>query len=76
MASRNLAGTFLRIRDVQCTENNENMALGMGKAFLHYGKYDSLEEAFTRIEAVSATELCDVANEIFDESALSSLIYE
>ena len=58
------------------TENNENMALGMGKAFLHYGKYDSLEEAFTRIEAVSATELCDVANEIFDESALSSLIYE
>ena len=58
------------------TENSENMALGMGKAFLHYGKYDSLEEAFARIEAVSATELCDVANEIFDESALSSLIYE
>lgn len=58
------------------TENSENMALGMGKAFLHYGKYDSLEDTFARIEAVSAIELCDVANEIFDESALSSLIYE
>lgn len=58
------------------TENSENMALGMGKAFLHYGKYDSLEDTFARIEAVSALELCDVANEIFDESALSSLIYE
>lgn len=58
------------------TENGENMALGMGKAFLHYGKYDSLEETFARIEAVTATDLCDVAREIFDESALSTLIYE
>lgn len=57
------------------TENSENMALGMGKAFLHYGKYDSLSETFARIEAVSAGELCEVANEIFDESALSTLIY-
>lgn len=58
------------------TENSENMALGMGKAFLYYGKYDSLEETFARIEAVSAEELREVANEIFDESALSTLIYE
>ncbi len=58
------------------SENSESMALGMGKAFLHYKKYESLQETFAHIEAVTALELCDVANEIFDESNLSRLIYE
>ena len=57
------------------TENSESMALGMGKAFLHYGRYDSLAETMARIEAVTAADILAVANEFFDESALSTLVY-
>ena len=57
------------------TESNETTALGMGKSFLRYGKYESLEESIARIGAVTASQLLEVANEIFDESALSTLIY-
>lgn len=59
---------------VVANENKENMALGMGKAFLRYNKYDSLEEIQRRIEAVTAEELHQIANEIFDERNLLTLI--
>lgn len=57
------------------SENNESMALGMGKSYMHYNRYDSLEDTFARINGVSAQDILAVANEIFDESALSTLIY-
>ncbi len=57
------------------TENNESMALGMGKSFLHYNRYDTLEESFSRINAVTADDILEVANEIFDERLLSTLVY-
>ncbi|WP_455498053.1 M16 family metallopeptidase [Coprobacter sp.] len=57
------------------TENRESMALGLGKTFLHYNKYDSLEESFQRIEAITATDLLQVANEILDEKAVSTLVF-
>lgn len=57
------------------SDNHESNTLGMAKAFLHYGKCESPEEVFRRIEALTSTQLLEVANEKFDESALSTLIY-
>ncbi|MDR0757873.1 MAG: insulinase family protein [Tannerella sp.] len=56
-------------------DNRENLFLGMGKSFLHRNRYDSPEEVFRKINAVTATQLRDVANEIFDPARISTLIY-
>lgn len=58
------------------SDNNENNALGMAKTFLHYNKYESSESVFRRIEALTAEELLEVANEMFAEEYLSTLIYK
>lgn len=58
------------------SDNFENLALDMGKTFLHYNRYESQEEVFQRIEALSADCLMEVANEIFDEHKRSVLIYQ
>lgn len=57
------------------SDNNENNALGMAKTFLHYNKYESSESVFRRIEALIAEGLLEVANEMFAEEYLSTLIY-
>lgn len=58
------------------SDNFENLALDMGKTYLHYNRYESQEEVFQRIEALSADCLMEVANEIFDEHRRSVLIYQ
>lgn len=58
------------------SDNNENNALGMAKTFLHYHKYESPESVFKRIEALTAEHLLEVANEMFAEEYLSTLIYK
>lgn len=57
------------------SDNFENNALDMAKCFLHYKHYDSKEELFHRIEALTASQLQDIANEMFAEDYLSTLIY-
>ncbi len=57
-------------------DNFENTALGMGKTFLHYGKNDEPREVYQRIEALTAHQLWEVANEMFAEDYLSTLIYK
>ena len=57
------------------SDNNDNNALGLAKTFLHYNKYESSESVFRRIEALTAEGLLEVANEMFAEEYLSTLIY-
>lgn len=57
-------------------ENRENTALSMGKSYLHFDKYESLSEICETIEKITPEDILETANEIFDESLLSSLIYE
>lgn len=57
-------------------DNKEGLFLGLGKSFLHYNRYDSLSEAITKIENITASQLLEVANEVFPESNLSVLTYE
>ena len=58
------------------SDNYENNALGMAKTYLHYHKYESSEVVFKRIETLTAEQLMEVANEMFAEEYLSTLIYK
>ena len=58
------------------SDNFENNALDMAKCFLHYGKFEEREEVFRRIEALTAIQLQEIANEVFTESYLSTLTYK
>lgn len=58
------------------SDNFENSALGMGKTFLHYHKNDDLSEVYQRIEALTAENVLEVANEMLAEEYLSTLIYK
>ena len=57
------------------SDNNENNALSMAKTFLHYNKYESSEAVYQRIEQITPEILLEVANEMFAEDYLSTLIY-
>ena len=59
---------------VSC-DNFENYALDMAKTFLHYDKFEGPQGVFKRIEALTPHDLWEVANEMLDESYLSTLIY-
>ncbi|MCK9160934.1 MAG: pitrilysin family protein [Bacteroidaceae bacterium] len=58
------------------SDNNENNALDMSKIYLHYNKYETAESVFKRVEMLTSDDLLTVANEMFDESSLSVLIYK
>ena len=47
----------------------------MGKTFLHYNKYETSEAVFHRIGQLTSEVLLEVANEMFAEDYLSTLIY-
>ncbi len=56
-------------------ESNLNEMLSLGKSTLIYNRIDTIEEINRKIEAVTAKELLEVANEIFDPHRLSVLSY-
>ncbi|WP_321333964.1 pitrilysin family protein [uncultured Bacteroides sp.] len=57
------------------SDSNENNALSMAKTFLHYNKYESSESVFERIESLTSEQLLEIANELFAEDQLSTLIF-
>ena len=57
------------------TDNFENTALGMAKTYLHYGEYEGPEALYHRIEAITASQLWEIANELFHRDHLSVLTY-
>ncbi len=57
-------------------ENRENLMLNIGKSYLLYNRVDSLDDIYRKIDNLTASDLLDIANEIFDEQQLSYLIYE
>ena len=57
------------------TDNFENNALNMAKTYLHYNKYEEPQEVYKRIQSLTPQDLWEVANEMFREENLSTLIY-
>ncbi len=56
-------------------ENNLSEMLMMGKHILDENHIESLDEIFKKIEAVAASDLQEIAQEMFDETNLSYLTY-
>ncbi len=57
-------------------ENNSSLMLSAGKAILTFDKVETIEEINTRIENVTAEELLMIANEVFDPTKLTTLIFK
>jgi len=56
-------------------ENHEDLMLSLGKSFLIYNKMDDLDVLYKKINAVTTSQIMDIANEILDFDKLSVLIY-
>ncbi|MFB6317408.1 M16 family metallopeptidase [Saccharicrinis sp. FJH54] len=56
------------------TENRENHFLTFGKSILHYNRFDSYQELIERIQSITALQLQETANFVFNKDQLSSLI--
>ena len=58
------------------SEHKENVALRLGKNYLHFNNYDSLPQTYQKIDAITAESLLEIANEIYEEKQMFSLIYQ
>jgi predicted Zn-dependent peptidase len=50
--------------------------LSVGKSYLVYGKVDTMETIYKKIENITSIQLRDVAAEILNKEKLSSLIFK
>jgi predicted Zn-dependent peptidase len=57
-------------------ENRIGLIIAMAKSLLDFGYVDSIEEIFSKINAVTSDEMLATANEIFDSSRLTTLLFE
>jgi predicted Zn-dependent peptidase len=58
------------------SQNKESLALSIGKSFMHFNRIESIDETKKKLDELTPKKLQEIANEIFDESNLSSLIYQ
>ena len=56
-------------------ESHESLMLSMAKSYLVYDRVDSMEEIAAKVNAVSANQVLEIANDLFDFDRLSTLIY-
>jgi len=56
-------------------ENHESLMLSLGKSLLFFNKIDTIEDLCKKIDAVTASELLETANDVFEPSKMSTLIY-
>ncbi len=57
-------------------ENKMGVIISMAKSLLDYGKVDTLEEVFSKINSVSTGQVLEIANEMFAKDQLSTLVFE
>lgn len=57
-------------------ENNVSLMLMMGKSLLDLDRIEEIEDIYKKIQAVKASDLQDIANEMFDENSLSILTFK
>jgi predicted Zn-dependent peptidase len=56
-------------------ENRIGLIISMAKSLIDYDKIDNLETVFSKIQAVNAGEMANIANEILDPGNLSALTF-
>lgn len=57
-------------------ENQENNALSMAKQMMYYGYAPQWKETYVKMQEISPQQLQDVANEIYDEKKIYTLMYD
>jgi predicted Zn-dependent peptidase len=57
-------------------ENRSSLMLALGRSLLDTGNIVPLSELFNRINTVEASQILDVANELFAEDQLCELVYQ
>jgi predicted Zn-dependent peptidase len=57
-------------------ENHESLMLSLGKSLVIFDKIDSIEDLCKQIDRVTAAELLETANDIFEPNKMSTLIYK
>ena len=57
-------------------DNRENFALDFGKSFLHYGWEKNVDRLYEQVDAITAQQIQSVAQELFDEHRLTTLIFK
>ena len=56
-------------------DNFENYALDMAKSFLHYNKFEGMNDTIEHLQKLTPQLLQEVAKEVFDEKGLTTLIF-
>ncbi|RFZ82721.1 insulinase family protein [Mucilaginibacter terrenus] len=57
-------------------ENRMSLIISVAKSLLDFNRIDSLEEIFAKINAVSADNVLEISNEIFDNDGMITLLFE
>jgi len=57
-------------------ENRMSLIISMAKSLLDFNHIDTLEDVFDKINAVTAEQLLEISNEIFDNDRLTTLKFE
>lgn len=57
-------------------ENRMGVLISMAKSLLDYHKIDSLKDVFHKFNQVTAIQLLDIANEVFDPEKLNMLLFQ
>ncbi|HWZ16843.1 MAG TPA: pitrilysin family protein [Mucilaginibacter sp.] len=57
-------------------ENRMSLIISMAKSLLDFNCVDSLQQVFDKINAVTAEQLLEISNEIFDDSRMITLLFE
>lgn len=56
-------------------ENHLSVLIAFCKSILDHGRADTIEEIYHKIEMVSADDIIELSNELFEENKLSSLLF-
>lgn len=57
-------------------DNREGLFLNMGKSFLHYDRFDSMDEVFNQIQSITADDVWQIAHEVLVPNKLFQLAYD
>ncbi|QHS54949.1 insulinase family protein [Mucilaginibacter sp. 14171R-50] len=57
-------------------ENRMSLIISMAKSLLDFNHIDTLEDIFSKINAVTAEDLLEISNQIFDNDRMITLLFE
>ena len=58
------------------SENNLNQLLATGKSYLMTGRADTFAQMAEKIQAVTAGDIMDIANRVYAQDNLTTLVFE